>query len=89
VDKFIPIGVPILVILGLSYLWPPLAIMLLCALIAAPFYWGIKWISKLSARFIKRLYPGANEDSLEMGIFAGIMVLAWPVSVVLIFIWFT
>ena len=79
--------ISILVVLG-YFVWPFWVLFLLCVLLAGPLFWGTRLIAKVSARFIKRLYPMANEDSWEVYICVSIMLLAWPASLVLIFILF-
>jgi hypothetical protein len=81
VDKLIgPLILIFLVVVAVYFMWPIWALILVCALLAAPLFWGVRWIARLSARFIKELYPKVDQDRLEFFIAVGISGLLYPAT---------
>ncbi len=75
-DKFITATILISVMVVLGYfVWPFVALYLGFLLVAALFLGGIRWIAQLLVPSIKKLYPKAKEDRLEMDIVFGIFLL--------------
>jgi hypothetical protein len=88
-DKFIYTLIPITIFGVIAYIaWPIFVIFLFCALWVGSFYWGARWVAKMFAKFIKILYPKGNEADLEGYISCSILLLAYPLSLFLIFRWY-